>query len=289
MSSQNIEPIRKEEFSDSKGISRPILVFEDNANSNSIKGTIAFLLGGYLDDKKQADTVIVGSKGWNNSTLRPVNQYECNVIQQLIKSRWRVLIFESMQFAKPDDTIANELWVEDYVEWIEKKFSQETKKKIFMLGFSSGAYIVALHLRHIAEGGGKGSVAGYGIFGFSVTLDKKTKKTDFSPEHFKTPTLFLSGSSKEDSAYQEPKVDGYSKTKKIYNDYAVRSGVQHGWEALNTGHAIFQLPSTQNREKQAITNIIDNWFGANGFPGKLVADGISIENIKNPDSVSPQI
>jgi hypothetical protein len=274
-----LESTNKEEFTDSAFVSRSVLVFEPH--SHLIKGTIVLLLGGYLDDKNP-ETVIVGSKGWRNSTINNVNEQENKVIEQLTELKWRILIFESMQFAKPDDTITNEFWIDDYVEWINKKFS-ENGKKIFMIGFSSGAYILGLHLRHLIEGRGKGSMTGYGIFSYSVTIDNKSKKTDFRPEHFKIPTLFLSGSSKEDGLANEPKVDGYNKTRKIYQEFAVKSGVHHGWQALNTGHSIFKLQSNKDNNKQAVTNIIDNWFCKEKFPGNLISDGTSKENVKNPD------
>jgi hypothetical protein len=82
----------------------------------------------------------VGSKGWRNSTINNVNEQENKVIEQLTEIKWRILIFDSMQFVKSDYTITNEFWIDDYVEWINKKFS-ENGKKIFMISFSSDAYI----------------------------------------------------------------------------------------------------------------------------------------------------
>jgi hypothetical protein len=294
MPSQNIRPNRKEDFISAAQISRPVLVFEPSSVTNkSFKGTIVLLLGGYLDEK--LDSVIVGTKGWSNSTITEVNKDECEVIGQLVDSEWRVIIFESMQFAKPDDTPVNELWIEDYAEFVQEKFSEQGKK-LYMIGFSSGAYIVGLHLRHLVEGRGKGSISGYGIFSFSVSIGSSVKKTNFTPEHFKISTLFLSGSSKLDVVGKKPDVNGYSNTRRIYQECALRSGTEHGWAALKVGHSIFSLLSedklelaNQGRERRAVTNIIDNWFGADKFPGRVLDDGTSFESAKNPDNFIPQI
>lgn len=252
MPCENIKPDSIEDFIDREGISRPVCIFTNKSITS--KGTIAFLFGGYKYER--TNTIIAGTKGWSSKD-KPLNPKECEVIQELTDLGWRILVFNNIQFVTPDSTPLNEMWIEDYAEWIDEKFSSDEKR--FMVGFSSGAYIVGLHLKHLADGQGRGKIPAYGMFSFSVEVGSSHKKTDFAEIDFnKRPTLFLSGSSKLDNSAIKPFVNGFKNTRTIYIDFACRSEIRHGWEALKSVHSIFSADGKEG--KKAITDIMNNWF-----------------------------
>jgi hypothetical protein len=278
MPCENIKPDIIEDFIDKEGISRPICIFVNK--SITTKGTIAFLFGGYKYER--TNKIIAGTKGWSSKD-KPLNTNECVTIKELTDLGWRILVFNNMQFATPDNTPLNEMWIEDYVEWIDENFGSDEKR--FMVGFSSGAYIVGLHLKHLADGQGRGKIPAYGMFSFSVEVGDSNKKTDFSEIDFKRPTLFLSGSSKLDNAANKPFVDGFKNTRTIYINFGCRSEIRHGWEALNSVHSIFSAEGKEG--KKAITDIMDNWFDKYpNFPKSPLGNELYTsqdEGITNPD------
>lgn len=190
-----------------------------------------------------------------------------------------------MQFVTPDGTPRNEMWIEYYVEWIDKKFYDDEKR--FMVGFSSGVYIVGLHLRHLIDGQGRGEIHAYGMFSFPVEVGNFYKKTDFAEIDFhKRPTLFLSGSSKLDNSANKPFVNGFKNTRTLYTDFACHSELRHGWQALESDHVIFEADTGGKEIKRAVTNIIHNWFAQYpNLPKQPLANKYytSQEDIKNPD------
>jgi hypothetical protein len=276
MPCENIKPEDTEDFVDGEGISRPVCICVNK--SQGTKGTIAFLFGGYKYERN--NRIISGTKGWSSKD-KPLNSNECKMIQELTDLGWRILIFDNIQFVIPDGTPLNEMWIEDYAEWIDERFSDDDKR--FMVGFSSGAYIVGLHMRHLGDRQGRGKIRAYGMFSFSVEVGNSLKKTDFAETDFnKRPTLFLSGSSKLDNSANKPFVNGFENTRKIYVDIACKSETRHGWEALDAPHSIFSKEG--GKEKKAITNIIDDWFNQYpNLPKRPLADGTSSENITNSD------
>jgi hypothetical protein len=254
MPCQNIIPSRKENFIDHEGTTRVINVFD--AKGTSLKRTIAFLLGGYLD--KESQPVTVGSKGWTN-TLRHTAPDECQIIEELCNLGWRILIFDSMQFARPTGKPYDEMWIDDYVKWIVEKFSSEDKK-LFMAGFSSGAYIIGLHLKHLSSKQTNVAMSGYGLFSFSVKVDDPANKTNFSPDDFKVLTLFISGSSTKDTSDKPPFVDGYENISRIYEYSASKSGIKHHRVILDSDHSIFSVQGDNG--KRAVTNLIHDRFSS---------------------------
>lgn len=138
--------------------------------------------------------IVVGTKGYKKNTLREISKDENKFIIDLSseKLRWKIVVFENMQFFKPNGQ-KEEAWIDRYIESVQ--YNDRIKDdKLFVVGFSSGAYILGLHLRHISsENINKyNKILGYGIMSFPVELNNKNKKTDFSYEDFKKPTLFLS-------------------------------------------------------------------------------------------------
>lgn len=63
MPCQNIMPSRKEDFTDHEGVNSEVNVFDPHGEP--LRGTIALLLGRYLD--KESQPVTVGSKGWTKT------------------------------------------------------------------------------------------------------------------------------------------------------------------------------------------------------------------------------
>jgi alpha/beta superfamily hydrolase len=253
MPCQSIMPTHKENFTDREGTIRTVNVFDPKGTP--LKGTIAFLLGGYLD--KESQPVTVGSKGWTN-TARHVTSDECQIVEELCNLGWRILIFDSMQFARPTGKPYDEMWIDDYAKWIEK-FSRDNKE-LFMVGFSSGAYIIGLHLKHLSSRQTKAAMSGYGLFSFSVKVDDAANKTNFSPDDFKVSTLFISGSSTRDTSDKPPFVDGYENTSRIYEYSASKSGIKHHRVILDADHFIFSVHGDNG--KRAVTNAIHDWFSS---------------------------
>jgi alpha/beta superfamily hydrolase len=254
MPCQNITPTSKENFTDHEEIIRAVNVFDPRGSP--LKGTIAFLLGGYLD--KESQPVTVGSKGWAN-TARHMTSDECQVIEELCNLGWRILIFDSMQFARPTGKPYDEMWIGDYAKWIVQKFSRENKK-LFMAGFSSGAYIIGLHLKHLSSRKTNVTMSGYGLFSFSVKVDDPANKTDFTPDDFKIPTLFIIGSSTRDTLDKPPFVDGYENISRIYEYSASKSAIKHHRVILDSDHFIFSVQDDNG--KKTVTNAIHDWFSS---------------------------
>jgi hypothetical protein len=276
-------PQSRQFFSDSQKIVRAANIFVPKSVQ---KGTIFFLFGGYKEEPVNTDKIVVGTKGWSTTMDRPLTSDECQTIKDLTDFGWRVIVLDSMQFVAPDDTVHNEMWIDEFVEWINQTFTenQEGSSKKFMMGFSSGAYIVGLHLMHLAERKQKEStMAGYGIFSYPADLDQLYKKTDFESRQFEgKPILFLSGSKTEDKKGKDPDVDGYLNTRKLYEIACKASGTQLGWEALDTGHRIFEAKDSEGIS--CVAKIIDEWF--NSYPNfKLPLDcSASAETgVQNPD------
>jgi hypothetical protein len=279
-------PQSRQFFSDSQKILRAVNIFVPNSMQ---KGTIVFLFGGYKEEPVNIDKIVVGTKGWSTIMDRPLTCNECQTIKDLVDFGWKIIVLDSMQFVAPDNTVHNEIWIDEFVEWINETFQEDQRgsSKNFMVGFSSGAYIVGLHLRHLAERKqNKPGMAGYGIFSYPVDLDqryKKTKKTDFEPRHFKgKPILFLSGSKAEDKKGKDPDVDGYLNTRKLYEIARKADGTHLGWESLDTGHRIFEAKDSEGTS--CVARIVHEWF--NSYPNfKLPLDCGTLKerDIENPD------
>ena len=160
------------------------------------------------------------------------------MVTELTYLGWKLLVFNESTICCADGTPLNEMWIEDYAEWFDERFSDGDKR--FMIGFLFGAYIVGLHVRHLADGLGRGHIPAYGIFSFSAETNNSYKKTDFADIDFgKRSTLFLSGSSKSDNSANKPFACGFENTRKLYSEVALKSETRHGWEALDIGHCIF--------------------------------------------------
>ena len=241
----------KEYFQDSEKIWRAINI--RLPESKEIKGTIAFLFGGYKEEPKGMNKIVAGSKGVNTIGRAP-NSNEIKVIEQLVERKWRVLLFDDMQYATPDGTVHNEMWIEDYMKWINSRFGKEKKEKIFMAGFSSGAYIVGLHLQHLAIHASTESASAYGIFSYPIDVGHIKKKSKFETGNFDgRPTLFLSGSSTKDVASNPPNVNGYKNTKAIYDIASKGTSTKHKWQDLDTSHRIFE-------DYESVIEMVDEWF-----------------------------
>lgn len=248
------------------------------------EGTIIFFFGGYKEEPKHNDKIVVGTKGWSDIFNNPLTTPECQTIKDLIELGWKIIVLDYMQFVTPDNTLHNEMWLEEYVKWIEEIFPEEQNqsKKKFMVGFSSGAYIVGLHLIHLAEKKEKKpSIAGYGIFSYPVDLDQPNKKTNFESTHFEDKSiLFLSGSKNEDKKGKPPDVDGYLNTRKLYENGCKSNNAQLGWESLNTGHRIFEAKDFEGRS--CVAKIMNSWFKS--YPDFKLPESIGASkenNIKN--------
>lgn len=224
------------------------------------RGTISLILGGFIGTDNTDCRIIVGSKGYSKNTLRELSQDENSIIKELRNSGWDVIIFENMQYCKVDDKFKqNEYWIDEYCDWLIENYTKNNKK-IYVIGYSSGAYIVGLHLKHLTEKKVEvDKIPKYGIFCFSVDVGNRFNKTDFSPDDFRSPTLFLSGKSIFDNKKIFPYVDGFNNTKLLY-DYALGSNksTEHKFIELNVGHNIFSLKDNQSEVK--IVNIINQWF-----------------------------
>ena len=196
---------------------------------------------------------------------------------------WRIVIFQNMEFCKVDDKVKqNEYWIDAYCYWLVKRFSENNSKKVFVVGFSSGAYIVSLHLQHLKELKKEDSISGYGIFSYSVSTNDAYNKTNFDKDHFKKSTLFISGSNTRDTGSNFPFVNGYHNTRTLY-DSAQQSGIRHGWISINSTHNIFSKKSNRDPNKnkrRAITMIMDNWFDK----GTKIPLSDGIDELINPDS-----
>lgn len=248
------------------------------------KGTIILLLGGYLGidktdllhpEKKENEKVeeknasnpekdnriIVGSKGYKKNTLREISKDENKFITDLTeKLGWRIVIFENMQFFKPNGE-KEETWIDKYIESIQYNDTFKDDK-LFVVGFSSGAYIVGLHLKHISsENINKyDKILGYGIMSFPVELSNKDKKTDFSFENFKKPTLFLSGEESKDNEQKKPYVNGYRNTKDLFDIATTKPGIMHLYRTLPVGHSVFESPVNGEGQLKDAAKIINEWF-----------------------------
>jgi hypothetical protein len=245
----------KEYFQDSEKIWRAINIRAPE--SKEIKGTIAFLFGGYKEEPENMDKIVAGSKGVNTVGRAP-NSNEIKVIEGLVEKKWRVLLFDDMQYATPDGTVHNEMWIEDYMKWINSRFGKEKKKNIFMAGFSSGAYIVGLHLQHLATPANTEAASAYGIFSYPVDVGMDAghikKKSKFETSNFeRRPTLFLSGSSTKDISSNPPRVNGYANTKAIYDIASKGTGTKHEQQDLDTYHSVFE-------DYKSVIEIVDEWF-----------------------------
>ena len=253
----------------------------NSLNEDESRGTIGLILGGFIGIDKTDNKILVGSKGYGKNTIRELNEDEKTVIDELRMLGWTIVIFENMQFCKVDNNVKqNEYWIDAYCDWLVKRYSENNSKKIFVVGFSSGAYIVGLHLQHLKELKKEDSVSGYGIFSYSVSTNDAYNKTIFDKDHFKKSTLFISGSSTRDTGSNFPFVNGYHNTRTLY-DSAQQSGIRHGWISINSTHNIFSKKSNNiETDKRAITMIMDDWFDKNSdIP---LSDGI--DELINPDS-----
>lgn len=236
-----ITPDMKEPFSDSDGNPRNAAVFQRHAG---IKGTIILFLGGYAQEA--SSFIRVRTKGTGT-----VNGDERRFIKEMRALGWRIVLLEDGQAVKPDGTVANEYWIEEYIDHWNSKWPG----KNFTVGHSAGAYVAGLHIRHFRDGKAS-SVWANCIISYTVKLGVAKKKTDFIPTDFAAKnTIFLSGS----EALENSGV--YRKTKEL-KDIAFASGHRHGWEVLDASHEVFKKACCSQNcgNKRAVTLILNDWF-----------------------------
>lgn len=266
----NIIPNNMEIFSDSGGTARYARTFYPL--SGTIKGTIIAFFGGAKQEGPDYSSVIkIWTKGWSTTGTWQLNADECKFVQEMRDLGWRIVMLDQTQYVEPDGSVLNEYWVEEYINHWNSKWPG----KVFAIGHSAGSYLTALHIRHFREGTAT-SVYANGIFSFSFQVGNAGKKTDYTASDFTNrSTLFLSGSPAGEVA------DAYNKTRAVKN-IACTSTSRQGWEAIDTGHNIFDKVCGT---KRAPTNICHDWFDK--YPNlpkpPLSSCPASIQGVTNPD------
>lgn len=184
---------------------------------------------------------------------------------------WRIVLLDQTQKVQADGTVADEYWVEEYINHWNGKWPG----KNFAIGHSAGAYVTALHIRHFREGTAS-SVYANGVFSLPIDLGSSTNKTDFTANDFTDrSTLFLSGTPSGEV------FNAYNITKDL-KGIACGSTSRQGWETIDATHEIFKKVCGT---KRAPTNICHDWFDK--YPNlpkpPLSSCPASIPGTTNPD------
>jgi alpha-beta hydrolase superfamily lysophospholipase len=175
-----------------------------------------------------------------------LSKVENILLENLIQKKWTISILNEMQFLKADKKIS-EMWIDQYIDTIVEELKDH---KIFVVGYSSGAYILGMYLQHTQSKNAK--IQGYGILSFSVDVDNENNKTVFTSQHFQKPTLFISGDIGKDTKENPPFADGLKNTEHLYNIAKQTNTTDHKFIKIeDIGHAIFDKLSQENKSQVA--------------------------------------
>ena len=71
----------------------------------------------------------------------------------------------------------------------------------------------------------------------------------------------------------------------LFNKRIITSLVKKAVDTLDSFIFSILLKHTIKNNQRTVTNINDNWLYKEKFPGNLISDGTSKENVKNPDVI----